>query len=150
MIRQQWSLNALAAFVTITKMSLFHVQLVDYNCIALTCRWLPFAYWEVDPAYPIVFSHLCLQARWLLHIDVNVLQLQDNAGDFFVQLLQPGHKLRYLLPEPRDIGYNVRCLPKYPWIYRQDQALLQHSGASWTCKQAAAYKLKLNSNELCL
>ena len=41
---------------------------------------------------------------------------EDTAREFFVQLLQPGHKFHYLLPQPRDIGYNLRSLPKYPRI----------------------------------
>ena len=41
---------------------------------------------------------------------------EDTAKEFFVQLLQPGHKLHYLLPQPRDIGYNLRSLPKYPRV----------------------------------
>ena len=41
---------------------------------------------------------------------------EDTARDFFVHLLQPGHKLHYLLPQPMDIRYNLRSLPKYPRI----------------------------------
>ena len=41
---------------------------------------------------------------------------EDIARGFFVQMLQPNHKLHHLLPEPRDTTYNLRTKPKYPRI----------------------------------
>ena len=65
---------------------------------------------------------------------------EDTAREFFVQLLQPGHKLHYLLPQPRDIGYNLRSLPKYPRVLARPSASpapwclmdLQTGSSPWT------------------
>ena len=67
---------------------------------------------------------------------------EDTAREFFVQLLQPGHKLHYPLPQPRDIGYSLRSLPKYPRVGKTKR-FSQHPGALWTYKLAAAHELNL-------
>ena len=60
---------------------------------------------------------------------------EDIARDFFVQLLQPGHKLHYLLPELRDFGYNLISLPKYARIgkigKRFRNTLVPYGLANW-------------------
>ena len=73
---------------------------------------------------------------------------EDIARDLFVQLLQPGPQIA--LPIARAQGHWVQSqILAQISQDRQDQALLQHRGAFWTCKLAAAYELKLKF-ELCL
>ena len=72
---------------------------------------------------------LSLTGRRTLH-----QRRKDIARDFFMQLLQPGHKLPYLLPEPRDIGHNLRSLPKYPGIGKTERfcnTLVPYGLANW-------------------
>ena len=86
-------------------------------------------------AFRIVYPDLSYRRALSLTGMQTLHQRREHiARGFFVQMLQPNHKLHHLLPEPRDIMYNLRTVPKYSRIGKSKRfcsTLVPYGLAHW-------------------
>ena len=82
--------------------------------------------------YPDLSYRRALQAAELQTLHQ---RREDMSRAYFQEMMKPSHKLNYLLPGPRRVGYNLRLKAQYGRLYCQtkrfQKTLVPHGLINW-------------------